>query len=107
MSLIQDVVDTVNEMGEVTVDDIAPQLPQYTHIQISRALNAARFERRITLVERGARQGYRGGSLPSVYAPLGAPSDEDDDAPLRTRTCIRGDYGIPRVSSVWELGAVA
>lgn len=121
LSLIQRVVDLVEEMGRATVNDVVPHFPEYTREQVARALHLANFERRIVMVEIGKRIGR--GSLPAVYGPVGEnvhprvraprPSrpelmEDDDDAPLVTRTCIRGEYGIPRVASVWELaGATA
>ena len=110
MSLIQDVTDTVNEMGRATVDDLLPHFPTYTRKQVHRAVNQASYIRAIKLVERGASGGKNGGGEPCVYGPPGAPVEMrlDDDEPLPTRTCVRGDYGIPRVASVWELaGAMA
>lgn len=118
-SLVQSMIDLVEEMGRATVEDLVPLFPEHTPKQVASALHRAHFERRIAMVEIGKRIGR--GSLPAVYGPVGGdvdprvrgprPSqletdvDDDDDAPLVTRTCIRGDYGIPRVASVWELGA--
>lgn len=118
--LIQRVVDLVCEKGRATADDLAPLLPEYTRRQVARAMNQAHFERRIVMVQIGKRLGHLG-SKPSVYGPGDGvktyrrgprPSqpelpEDDDDAPLVTRTCIRGEYGIPRVASVWDLGANA
>lgn len=121
VSLIQRVVDLVCEKGRATADDLAPLLPEYTRRQVARAMNQAHFERRILKVQIGKRLGHLG-SKPSVYGPGDAvksyrrgprPSqpevleEDDDDEPLVTRTCIRGEYGIPRVASVWDLGASA
>ena len=105
MSLIRQVIDLVDELKRVTVEDLEPLLPEYTRKQIHRAVNQASYIRAIKIVEHGKRLSG-GGSLPCVYGPINAVV-EDDDAPLITRTCIRGDYGIPRVSSVWQLGAMA
>lgn len=108
MSLIQDVTDAVNELGRVTIDDLSPLFPSHSRKQVHRALHQARFERRIRIVERGETGGRHGGGEPFVYGPLSdEPIETPDDKPLPTRTCIRGEYGIPRVASVWDLGASA
>jgi len=95
MSLIQDVIDLVNELGEVTGDDLLPHCPFHTREQVLSALKNARFTNRIRLVKRGKAPGVGagGGSEPGTYGPLenAAPKPK----PLWTER---------PAASVWELG---
>lgn len=75
MSLIQDVIDLVNELGEVTGDDLLPHCPYHSREQVMSALQQARFSHRIRLVKRGRALGLgeSGGSTPGTYGPIEKP----------------------------------
>lgn len=90
-SLIREVIDLVNELGEVTGDDLCPHCPSHTRQQVITALQNARATKRIRLVRRGAALGK--GSAPGVYGPL-EPEPAEPLPPLHQRP----------PSSVWELG---
>ena len=93
MSLLREVaLIVVTAGGPIRLDKIAKLMPHATQLQVSTAAGNA--------VCRGLIHCARIETLPTgrigVYAPGPKPNPED---------LPRGDYGIPKVASVWELGA--
>lgn len=54
MSLIQDVIDYVEDNGPSTGEDIAPHFPNHTPAQVFQALQNAKYEKRLVVVDRRA-----------------------------------------------------
>jgi hypothetical protein len=95
MSLMQEVTDLVNELGEVSGDALLPYLPNHSREKVFQALQNARYTKKIRLVRRGQALGLGGtkGSQPGVYGPV----EEVDEPPT-------APSGVLPVNSVFQLG---
>lgn len=72
MSLMEEVIAEVEDMGRATVDDLIQAFPGVERAKLKNALNWASFKKRIKIVQAGARKGIGGGkgSFPSTYGPI-------------------------------------
>jgi hypothetical protein len=98
MSLIQRVIDLLEEHGPCSGVDLRPHLPDHTQEQIFQALQNAKYEGWIVLIDRGRALGHGKGKMPGTWdlSPTG-----------RARLCPRPvlqNIGERPVSSVWEMG---
>lgn len=92
MSLRQEVVDLVEELcGAVGVsgDDLMPHFPEFTRDQVFQALQNAKWDKKILIVEPA--KATRAGKTQAKYGPV-------------PRVEIVRPAGPRPVCSVWELG---
>jgi hypothetical protein len=94
MSLMDIVLGMIEERPGCTVDDLMPDLPQYSRQQVKQAMQNLSFTDRARCVRQGVR-GRRKGAKPGRYYPI-------------EREPMPGPFAIPRVAnSVFQLGALA
>jgi hypothetical protein len=89
MSLRQEVVDLIEDLGEGSADDLLPLLPGFTEKQIAVALSNARFRGLLVCVSESKHYGAGRAQTRSRYVM--APEPEPPPCPKP-------------VASVWELG---
>ncbi len=72
MSLMEEVIAEVEDMGRATLDELTRCFPDIEPKRVKSALHQASFKKRIKVVEVGGRKGVGGGkgSLPSTYGPI-------------------------------------
>jgi hypothetical protein len=94
MSLMDIVLGMIDARPGCTVDDLMPDLPQYSRQQVKQAMQNLSFTDRARCVRQGVR-GQHKGAKPGRYYPI-----ERDPQPK--------PFVIPRVAnSVWQLGSRA
>jgi hypothetical protein len=88
MSLLQDVVRAIRAKGEASIDEL--HFAGASRDQVQKAMQNAKT-RGLIIAVRHRQRGQHKGRMGSVYVAA------EIEPP-------RGDYGIPRISSVWDLG---
>lgn len=99
MSVRHDVVDLIEELGIASGDDLVPHLPDYTRDQVFQALQNAKWDGRIVIVEKSKALGKGLGRTAAKYglAPEAIQQPEPDSISRDVRPA----------NSVWEWGARA
>lgn len=94
MSLIQTVIDLIEQLGPMSGVQMLARCPGYSQKQVFQALQNAKFAGRLEIVEKSQPRGFRhGGKTPAVYGPG------------KRRPALVTVTGPRPVNSVFELGA--
>lgn len=102
MNIRQDVIDALDELGRpASGDDLLPHLPDYTRDQVFQALQNAKWDKKVVIVEPSKALGKGKGRTPATYAiaevaPAPAPSSKS-----------LSEWVDRPVNSVFELGTRA
>ena len=92
MSLIQDVIRLIGELGCADAHDLAPLMPHANHGQIKQALQNAKWVGKLRIAVPSRGQGPTGGKTCAKYS-LGAPKPR----------AVKPVRPLP-VNSVWQMG---
>lgn len=98
MSLMRAVAEAVEAHGPIRTDRLAAMFPGKTFDQVGDAAKNASHK---GLVHCARRERVEGSASIGVWEAGPKPDPE------RPMSVPRGDYGIPKVASVWDLGSVA
>jgi hypothetical protein len=98
VSLYRVVAAVIEEHGPIRLDHLAEKLPQYTSQQVADAAGNAATKGMVHCVKRVH---VPGGTWAGIWAAGPKPDPESDEPSMLPR----GDYGIPKVASVWELAS--